>query len=113
MELAQALLDAGRPEAVIELARALPEPAASHERVLIAWARAALATGRVEGVERILDHEFATIREGEVTLTDLWTAYHAARLAAAEGSPVDEALRERVRKECPPPRRIDFRMAGA
>ena len=113
VELAQALLDAGRPEAVIELAQALPEPAASHERVLIAWARAALATGRVEGVERILDHEFATIREGEVTLTDLWTAYHAARLAAAEGSPVDDALRERVRKECPPPRRIDFRMAGA
>ncbi|HSV74739.1 MAG TPA: DUF5107 domain-containing protein [Chthonomonadales bacterium] len=113
VELAHALQESGRHEEVVDLAHSLPEPAARHERVLIAWARAAVATGRLDGIERVLDHEFSGIREGEVTLSDLWLAYHTARVAREEGVPADDALRERVRRECPPPRRIDFRMAGA
>jgi hypothetical protein len=81
--------------------------------MLLHWARAALATGQTEGVERIFAHSFATIREGEVTLTDLWFAYHERRMAAEMGVEVDDEVRSRVRTECPPPRSIDFRMAGA
>lgn len=111
VELASALVDAGRFGDALELIAGLPEPARSHERVLLAWARAALETGRLEGVERVFDHRFATIREGEVTLTDLWFAWHARLLAAREGVPVDEAIRRRARREFPPPQHIDFRMA--
>jgi len=64
-------------------------------------------------VESLFDHEFATVREGEVTLTDLWFTYHERRLAAEEGVATNDGLRERVRVMYPPPARIDFRMAAA
>ncbi len=113
IELAQALADAGLHTEVMQFVRGLPEEVRSHERMLLHWARAALATGQTEGVERIFAHSFATIREGEVTLTDLWFAYHERRMAAEMGVEVDDEVRSRVRTECPPPRSIDFRMAGA
>jgi hypothetical protein len=53
--------------------------------------------------------EIASIREGEASLSDLWFELQERKLAAKEGVPVDEALRKRVRKELPPPSRIDFR----
>lgn len=76
-------------------------------------ARALLELGRLEEAAAFLDEEVDVpdIREGEVTLSDLWFALHERRLAAEEGVAVDDALRERVRREFPPPRRIDFRMA--
>ena len=113
IELAQALADAGLHTEVMEFVRGLPEEVRCHERMLLHWARAALATGQTEGVERIFAHSFATIREGEVTLTDLWFAYHEGRMAAETGVEVNDEVRARVRTECPPPRSIDFRMAGA
>ncbi len=112
VEYAQALTAAGRFREVLDLVTNLPEDVRLHERILLLWSKAALETGETDGVEGIFEHEFATIREGEVTLTDLWFSLHEKRIAEAEGVPVDEALRERVRKECPPPRSIDFRMAG-
>ena len=51
------------------------------------------------------------IREGEVALTDLWFDLQTKRLAAAENMPVDDNLKERVKRELPPPARIDFRMS--
>jgi len=50
------------------------------------------------------------IREGEVSLSDLWFGLQERRRAAAENRPVDEELKRRVRRECPPPADIDFRM---
>jgi hypothetical protein len=88
----------------------LPEPIRRHERVQLLWARAAIEVGRLEGVEKIFEHEFATIREGEVSLTDLWFAWHEKRLAMTEHLPIDDHLRQRVRRQFPPPRQIDFRM---
>ena len=70
--------------------------------------------GDLEAVEQILAGELvvADLREGEVSLSDLWYGMHEKRLAAAENIPVDEALRRRVRREFPPPARLDFRMAA-
>jgi hypothetical protein len=48
----------------------------------------------------VFQHEFANIREGEVSLTDLWFRLWAQR----DGTSVNEA-----RKNHPAPKAIDFR----
>ncbi|MBA4387642.1 MAG: DUF5107 domain-containing protein [Verrucomicrobia bacterium] len=81
-----------------------------HERIHILAAKYALEAGDFATVEQLFKRSFAQVREGENILTDLWFAYHERRLAAAEGRPVDQAIRDRVRRDCPPPGNIDFRM---
>jgi len=110
VEYATAMLANEDYEAMGVWIRNLPHEIRGHERIRILEAQAALRTGHVEGLDRLFDHEFATIREGEITLTDLWFEWHERRLAAKDGVPIDDALRRRVRHECPPPRHIDFRM---
>jgi len=53
--------------------------------------------------------EVPDMREGEVLLSDLWYRMHEKRLAEAEGVAIDDELRERVRRDFPPPAHIDFR----
>lgn len=90
----------------------LPEELRRHERMLIAAAKLALHFDDLRGVEEILSHEFATIREGEVILTDLWFAWQAKLISEAEGIPVSDELLARVRRELTPPTTLDLRMAG-
>ncbi|MCY3023765.1 MAG: DUF5107 domain-containing protein, partial [Planctomycetota bacterium] len=111
IEYARFLLRAGAYGQLREFARGLPEHLRMNERIRLLAARAALESGDLAGVESVFDHDFATVREGEVALTDLWFAFHERRLAAAEHVPLDDALRRRVRREFPPPQRIDFRPA--
>lgn len=114
IECCRALTEAGRPGDVLALLETMPEAVRRHGRIRILEAEAALATGDLDRVEAILmsDIEVPDMREGEVSLSNMWYAMHEQRIAAAEGVPVDEALRERVRREFPPPAHIDFRMAG-
>jgi len=51
------------------------------------------------------------MREGEVSLTDLWFGLHEQQLSKAERRPVDEAMKKHVRHSFPPPAEIDFRMS--
>jgi hypothetical protein len=78
----------------------LPADVQGHERVQLAFAEVALALGHLDVVESTLQREFANIREGEVSLTDLWFRLWAQR----DGTSVDEA-----RKNHPAPKQIDFR----
>ncbi len=110
IEYVQMLTQARRFDEVYDFVGTLPESVRNHERVRLLWARAAIELSRLEGLEQIFQHEFATIREGEVSLTDLWFAWHEKRLSAVENVPIDEQLRQRVRRDFPPPRTIDFRM---
>jgi hypothetical protein len=112
LEYGRALIDAQDYEALGVFLKGLPESIRSHERLRIISAQAALDRGDLDEVEGLFDHEFATNREGEVTLTDLWFGVHERRLAARENLPIDDALRQRVRREFPPPRHIDFRMVA-
>lgn len=109
-EYGQLLLKLGRHEALRDLLEALPEQVLSHERVMLLGAQAALHFGDFAHVEQVLQHEFATIREGEVSLSDLWFDMHTRRLAQEEGVPADEALRARAEEQFPPPAAIDYRM---
>jgi tetratricopeptide (TPR) repeat protein len=110
VECLQTLTRAERYAEAYDLVATLPKAMRDRERVLLLWAKAAIEIGKLDGVERVFKREFATIREGEVSLTDLWFAFQEKRLAAAEKVPVDDKLRERVRRDFPPPRLIDFRM---
>ena len=112
LEYAGMLERAGRWEELRGFVGELPESIRGHERMLIVSARLALHFDDLSGVEEILSHEFATIREGEVTLTDLWFAWQAKLVSEREGIPVSEELNARVRRELTPPPAIDMRMAG-
>ncbi len=89
----------------------LPAEYSTHERIMLAVGKLALHFNELDGVEQILQHNFANIREGEVTLTDLWFALQAKRISDEQGVPLDDALRARVRRELTPPSRLDYRMA--
>ena len=108
----RALIEAERPERWLEWLERLPTAVLSSGRIVALKARALLAAGQFERVEEILAEAplLSDLREGELSLSELWFGLHEQRLSRAEGCPVDEALRERVRREFPPPYEIDFQM---
>ncbi|HYG77616.1 MAG TPA: DUF5107 domain-containing protein [Planctomycetota bacterium] len=110
LEYAQMLLQTKQYQELHRLTSALPEELRRNERIHILAAFAALQAGELDKVTPLFERDFATIREGEVTLTDIWFAYHEQRIAAAEKIPIDDTLRRRVKKEFPPPQKIDFRI---
>ena len=71
-----------------------------------------MEVGDLERPKGILteDFELPDVREGETILTDLWFAMHERRIADVENTVIDDALRQRVREECPPPASLDFRV---
>jgi hypothetical protein len=110
IEYATMLLQLNRTAELQAFCQKVPAEIRANERMDILAAFAALRSGDLEAAARVFDREFATIREGEVTLTDIWFEYHARKIAAAENITLDESLRRRVKREFPPPQRIDFRV---
>ncbi len=95
-ELLGALQRDGRAAEVLELVDALGGQDREDGRVLIAEARASLATGDLDRCRGILDRDLMIIdlREGDGLLEDLWNEYQAA--AGSSGEPL--------------PLKYDFRM---
>lgn len=112
VEYARYLLRTDDMPKLASLLARLPEQMRGHERLRLAAAWVALYEGRCEEVQAALQGQFATIQEGERSLSDLWFALHERLTAQREGVAVDEALKTRVRQECPPPWAIDFRMSA-
>lgn len=112
IELAQKLTRSERYAELRAFCEELPEAARGHERIRIASALAALKSGRLDEVEPLFAFPFATVREGETTLTDIWFEWHGQRMAKADGKPCDASYIARAKKDCPPPSNIDFRMLG-
>ncbi|WP_177216813.1 DUF5107 domain-containing protein [Mycetocola miduiensis] len=79
-ELLGVLHDDGRPADVLELVQSLPADQRDDGRVLIAEARAALATGDLDRCRGVLDRnlEVLDLREGDSLLEELWNEYQAA-----------------------------------
>lgn len=113
LEYAEALWRVKDFAGIREFVAGAPREIAMHERLQILEARAALELGHYAEVEKLFERDFTNVREGEVVLTDVWFEMHARRLAQQEGVPVTNEIRERARKEFPPPAHIDFRMTGA
>ncbi len=111
MECCQTLIEAGRPQDMLNLMENLPRQIRDLGRVRIMEASAAMKMGDLDKVEEILQSRpsVADVREGEVTLSNLWFEMHEKRIAAKENIPIDDKLRQRVRRDYPPPSWLDFR----
>jgi tetratricopeptide (TPR) repeat protein len=112
IELGQALLVAGRSQEWLDLLADLAEPDQFSGRIRLLKAQAALAQNDFDQVEQLLTAPLVVddMREGELSLSQLWFDLHVGRLSAAEAVPIDDALRMRVRLEFPLPKELDFRM---
>jgi hypothetical protein len=110
VELGEFCVRHKRHDAFAEFVASLPEQVAAHERIVLAKAQIALERGDFSAVRRLLDREFCTIREGELSLSDLWFASHIGEAEAREGRELTAAEKEQLKRDFPPPRRIDFRM---
>jgi len=111
VECGQALLAADRPREWLDILPTLPLDIREYGRIRYLQARALLAIGEIDEVEEMLyGLVVPDMREGEVSLSELWFNLQEQRLSREESLPIDDALRARVRKEFPPPGDIDFRM---
>ncbi len=114
IECLQALVLAGRPAELLALIDQLPPAIRKHGRVHVLEARAALDVGDLARSESILlaDHlEIPDLREGDQLLSDLWYTLQENKATAGSALPVTPELRRQIRRSCPPPAWIDFRMA--
>lgn len=113
IEAGQRLLAMDRHQAWLDLLADLPASLRSAGRIRLLEGQAAVQTGDLERVAGLFDGSLVVddLREGERSLSDLWVAYHAARLSREEQVPVTDALRARVRETYPVPDFLDFRMS--
>ncbi len=88
----------------------LPPPVAARERIQLMQAQLALSRGDYPAVRTLLQREFCTIREGELSLSELWFASYLQEAEKRKGRALTEAEQQELMSANPPPRRIDFRM---
>ena len=113
LECGKAMLAAGEPGRWLDVVASLDGDASISGHVRLLEASAALDVDDLERAARVLNGPITLthVREGDTSAAELWFAYHEKRLAHEEGMPVDDDLRQRVRRECPPPAHLDFRLA--
>jgi tetratricopeptide (TPR) repeat protein len=88
----------------------LPEMLKDNDRIQILHARIALELGDLDTVEKLMQHEYAVVREGETELTDIWfEIYYRRHRAGNPNELLDDKTRLRIRHINPPPASIDFR----
>ena len=113
VEFVDFLLRENRFSLLQDFVGALPNQALENERIVLARAKLAARRGALDELEALLKQRFATIREGEVLLDELWTALQKGRLEVALGRlPTATELAERL-KVHPIPERLNFRMREA
>lgn len=86
------------------------------DRIDITASFAAVKLGKLDYLDAFFGREHYDIREGEVSLTDIWFEYCARRMARERGVDVlDDGALARLIDEawdsCPPDPKIDFRMS--
>lgn len=99
-----------------KLFSSLPEALKEVDRIKISAARAAIRLGHTDYLEKFFSEEHYDIREGEVSLTDIWFEFCALKMAKERGIEIrDRADLEELIDEawdtCPPDKSIDFRMS--
>ncbi|MBN9307897.1 DUF5107 domain-containing protein [Devosia sp.] len=88
----------------------LPDSALTDERVHLGRARVAARQGDLDLLETLLERRFATIREGEMLLDQLWNSLQHGRLREALGrEPTADEVTARL-KQHPVPPHLNFRM---
>ena len=113
VECGSALIAGGRGLEWLDLVATLPREVREEGRVRLLVGRAWLDLGELDRLESFLADppEIADMREGEVSLSDLWFSLHERRESLRRGRELDAEGRRLVRLAHPPPHAIDFRMA--
>ncbi len=111
VEIAQYLMGTRRPAELKAFVEALPAAIGDNERIVLARAVVAADSHDFDTVDRLLfSRQFATIREGETVLSDLWLRLRRGRLEAQLGR---TANADEIRADLaahPTPRQLDLRM---
>ncbi len=112
IECGRMLIEAGRSGAWLNILAALPPDIQAIGRIRLLETQAALQTGDFACIDRFFADKVIVpdIREGEVSLSDLWFTYHMQRVSQQEKLPVDARLKTRIQQEYPLPAAFDFRM---
>ena len=73
-------------------------------------AQIALERGEYAAVRQLLEREYCTIREGELSLSELWFASYIKEAEGRTGRRLTPAEKKEIMRKFPPPRQIDFGM---
>ncbi len=109
VEYLHMLVKAGQFQRALQVLHALPAAIQDTDPIQLLWAQIGLELGMLDQVEPVFERDFAVIQEGQTLLSDLWFEWQARKISAQTGEPLTDQLRQTVRRECIPPRRIDFR----
>lgn len=111
IEIATHFMTNGKSDGLKHFVDALPPAVRGNERIVLARAVVAANSGQFDEVERLLmSRQFASIREGETLLSDLWVRLRRGRL---EQELQRIATRDEIRQDLashPMPRELDLRM---
>ena len=112
VECGQACIAANHPQKWIELLPSLPDSMRRRGRVQLLEARARLALGQIDEAGEIIETlpVIEDIREGELSLSQLWLEYNVQRLSRHENHTNTPELVAQARRQFPLPASLDFRM---
>lgn len=112
MEAIAMLCKGKRYEDAERAIESLPEQVRRLGRIKTLRIEALLGLGRAKEAEKLLmkNIELTDVREGEVSLTQLWFHLCALKKVQAEGGEVTEELIKEMSETCTPPTHLDFRM---
>ena len=111
VEIAEHFIKVGHSSALKTFVEGLPRDVRDSERIVLARAVVAANEGEFDEVERLLmSRRFASIREGETLLSDLWIRLRRGRLEASLGrTPTPAEVRDDLARNPIPPT-LDLRM---
>ncbi len=89
----------------------LPDKTVDSDRIQILQAVIALKLNHLAVVEEVLRRDFATVREGQLDLSNLWLELWRARTAQETGQALEQVSMREVAAAHPVPPAIDFRSA--
>lgn len=106
------LTNAKKSQKAFEYYKSLPVDLQESERILLNTALSAFEVGNEEFLNRLFSRSFATIREGDTGLIDLWIRYSAQKEAKKQGVMITDQFLDNFRKTVKIPQNIDFRMVN-
>ena len=111
VEIVAYLMAQDRPAELKAFVDGLPADVRDKERIILARAVVAGNDGQFDELERLLlGREYASIREGETLLSDLWVRLRRGRLEASLGRAANAAEAKADLAAHPLPRQLDLRM---
>ena len=112
VECGEAFIEANRPQGWIDLLPSFSDAIRARGRMRLLEARARLALGQIDQAGEIIDTlpVIEDIREGELSLSQLWLEYNVQRLIRQENCPISPELISQARRQFPLPAGLDFRI---